>query len=303
MATLHLPAKKPGPKIVEKAYTKEDFKLLESKFRKIISINAKRALHIERPDVILTLDKILVISRDEKPPKNHVDYYKKKKWNLKRRYPRPEYEYTLKPTKRPTLRTLKSHYRKNCETLNMVFEQAVKENIPVRFGPKVLRTQDAIKFFESKQDNLQKMIERPYYPPTREIVKKLVNTKTERRKEEKRVIQAIQKTYSVKELRKFQKFYEWREWKRERLALMAAYFNYKLNWYREKCLAKGIKFSKVRKLRPCLDLNHEVYYRSRRDKYIPEEVFNHTFNPFPTDYRAPRFCYPSKTERTVQTAF
>lgn len=84
-------------------------------------------------------------------------------------------------------------------------------------------------------------------------------------------------------------------------ASLAEYFNQCLRRYRNKALSRGEKFSKVRPLKPCLDLNHEVYYRSKRDKYIPLEVFNHTFNPFPNVHHPRRYCYPEAPKPSVQT--
>lgn len=88
---------------------------------------------------------------------------------------------------------------------------------------------------------------------------------------------------------------------RKLLPLKAEYFNQCLRRYRNKALSRGEKFSKVRPLKPCLDLNHEVYYRSKRDKYIPLEVFNHTFNPFPNVHYPRRYCYPAAPKPSVQT--
>ena len=108
-------------------------------------------------------------------------------------------------------------------------------------------------------------------------------------------------TYSPQEILRYQKWYTWREKARKLLPLKAEYFNQCLRKYRNMALSRGEKFSKVRPLKPCLDLNHETYYRTRRDKYIPLEVFNHTFNPYPNVHHARRFCYPEKAHPTVSS--
>ena len=111
----------------------------------------------------------------------------------------------------------------------------------------------------------------------------------------------MSQTYTAHEIITYQKWYEWREKARKLLPLKAEYFNQCLRRYRNKALSRGEKFSKVRPLKPCLDLNHEVYYRSKRDKYIPLEVFNHTFNPFPNVHYPRRYCYPAAPKPSVQT--
>ena len=68
----------------------------------MLSRAAMRALFMDNPDVILTIDKLMVISRDHKHPQNRKDPYGRKIWYLPNRYLRPEYEYTVKPKEKPT---------------------------------------------------------------------------------------------------------------------------------------------------------------------------------------------------------
>ena len=151
----------------------------------------------------------------------------------------------------------------------------------------------------AKRDRLKRMQTREPYKYTRKIVLKL--SKSDKRSREREVLKKMSQTYTAHEIITYQKWYEWREKARKLLPLKAEYFNQCLRRYRNKALSRGEKFSKVRPLKPCLDLNHEVYYRSKRDKYIPLEVFNHTFNPFPNVHYPRRYCYPEAPKPSVQT--
>ena len=152
---------------------------------------------------------------------------------------------------------------------------------------------------KAKRDRLKRMQTREPYKYTRKIVLKL--SKSDKRSREREVLKKMSQTYTAHEIITYQKWYEWREKARKLLPLKAEYFNQCLRRYRNKALSRGEKFSKVRPLKPCLDLNHEVYYRSKRDKYIPLEVFNHTFNPFPNVHHPRRYCYPEAPKPSVQT--
>ena len=100
MATLHLPSR--DKVILSRTETRKKFDELPDWDKMMLSRAAMRALFIDNPDVILTIDKLKVISRDHKHPQNRKDPYGRKIWYLPIRYLRPEYEYTLKPKERPT---------------------------------------------------------------------------------------------------------------------------------------------------------------------------------------------------------
>lgn len=267
----------------------------------MLSRAAMRALFMDNPDVILTIDKLKVISRDHKHPQNRKDPYGRKIWYLPNRYLRPEYEYTVKPKEKPTWEEMAKEYRSKRNKSSRCVTSAQKENRKIQLCHRHFYVDEYMELMATKvkKERLKRMQTREPYKYTRKIVLKL--SKSDKRSREREVLKKMSQTYTAHEIITYQKWYEWREKARKLLPLKAEYFNQCLRRYRNKALSRGEKFSKVRPLKPCLDLNHEVYYRSKRDKYIPLEVFNHTFNPFPNVHYPRRYCYPEAPKPSVQT--
>lgn len=94
----------------------------------MLSHAAMRALFMDNPDVILTIDKLKVISRDHKHPQNRKDPYGRKIWYLPNRYLRPEYEYTVKPKEKPTWEEMAKEYRSKRNKSSRCVTSAQKEN-------------------------------------------------------------------------------------------------------------------------------------------------------------------------------
>lgn len=299
MATLHLPSR--NNVILSRTETKRKFADLSEYEKKELSLAAQRALFMDNPDVILTIDKLKVISRTFKHPKNRKDSYGRKIWYLPIRYLRPEFEYTLKPKQELSWEEMSKNYkRKKILSANSV-RSAKEENRKIQLCHRHFYVDEYMEIMASKakQENLKRYQNRAPYKPVRNIVMKLISNG--QRAKEREVLKKMTETYSPKEILRYQKWYAWREKARKLLPLKAEYFNQCLRKYRNMALSRGEKFSKVRPLKPCLDLNHETYYRTRRDKYIPLEVFNHTFNPYPNVHHARRFCYPEKAHSTVSS--
>ena len=95
MATLHLPSR--DKVILSRSETRKKFDELSDWDKMMLSRAAMRALFMDNPDVILTIDKLKVISRDHKHPQNRKDPYGRKIWYLPIRYLRPEFECTVNP--------------------------------------------------------------------------------------------------------------------------------------------------------------------------------------------------------------
>ena len=299
MATLHLPSR--DKVILSRTETRKKFDELPDWDKMMLSRAAMRALFMDNPDVILTIDKLKVISRDHKHPQNRKDPYGRKIWYLPNRYLRPEYEYTVKPKEKPTWDEMAKEYKSKRIKSSRSVTSAQKENRKIQLCHRHFYVDEYMELMatKAKRDRLKRMQTREPYKYTRKIVLKL--SKSDKRSREREVLKKMSQTYTAHEIITYQKWYEWREKARKLLPLKAEYFNQCLRRYRNKALSRGEKFSKVRPLKPCLDLNHEVYYRSKRDKYIPLEVFNHTFNPFPNVHYPRRYCYPEAPKPSVQT--
>ena len=78
MATLHLPSR--DKIILSRTETRKKFDELPDWDKMMLSRAAMRALFMDNPDVILTIDKLRVISRDHKHPQNRKDPYGRKIW-------------------------------------------------------------------------------------------------------------------------------------------------------------------------------------------------------------------------------
>lgn len=299
MATLNLPSRKNV--ILSRAETKKRFEDISDYDKAELARAAKRALSIDNPDVILTIDKLKVISRTFKHPRNRKDSYGKKIWFLPIRHLRPEYEYTVKPKKELTWEEMAKNYKSKKILASRSVTKAKDDHRKIQLCNRHFYVEEYIDLMATKRfrDNLKRHQNKAPYKPVRNIVKKLIQDG--RKAREREVLQKMTQTFSAEELRGYQKWYEWREKARRLLPLKAEYFNQCLRKYRNMLLSRGQTFSKVRPLKPCLDLNHETYYRTRRDKYIPAEVFNHTFNPYPQVHHARRFCYPEKAHSTVSS--
>ena len=95
MATLHLPSR--DKVILSRTETRKKFDELPDWDKMMLSRAAMRALFMDNPDVILTIDKLKVISRDHKHPQNRKDPYGRKIWYLPNRYP-VSYTHLTLPT-------------------------------------------------------------------------------------------------------------------------------------------------------------------------------------------------------------
>ena len=137
MTTLHLPSR--DKVILSRTETRKKFDELPDWDKMMLSRAVMRALFLDNPDVILTIDKLKVISRDHEHPQNRKDPYGRKIWYLPNRYLRPEYEYTVKPKEKPTWEEMAREYKskriKSSELLlshkkkNEMIHQSVQKKI------------------------------------------------------------------------------------------------------------------------------------------------------------------------------
>lgn len=269
------------------------FDELSHHVKRVLSVTAKRALETEYPDVILSLDKILLVNRKPKRYTKHIDPYWRPINYLPTRFLRPEFEYTVKAVPISTWEELCVHYREKRRKQKLVLRETIASGGIIPFTWHLFKGEQVYGWQELMRKNLTDFQNRPPYIYTQRLYSQVANTKPDRRKKEKRVLKALSTHNTPQMAARAAKWFAWRDRKRKQLPIMADYFNWRIRVFREEARSKGIKTSKVRPLKPCLDLNHETYYRTLRDKYIPYEIFNNSFNPFP-DYHERRVRYLQK---------
>ena len=198
MATLHLPSR--NNVILSRTETKRKFADLSEYEKKELSLAAQRALFMDNPDVILTIDKLKVISRTFKHPKNRKDSYGRKIWYLPIRYLRPEFEYTLKPKQELSWEEMSKNYkRKKILSANSV-RSAKEENRKIQLCHRHFYVDEYMEIMASKakQENLKRYQNRAPYKPVSNIVMKLISNG--QRAKEREVLKKMTETYSPKEI-------------------------------------------------------------------------------------------------------
>lgn len=269
------------------------FDALSHHIKRVLSVTAKRALETEYPDVILSIDKILLINRKPRRPKKRIDGYYRKIERLPLRILRPEYEYTVKPVPLKTWEDLCADYTRVRRRNKRVLRKTIEAGEIIPFGWKLFKFEDILARKPRMLKRLAAYQKREPYIYTQRLYYKIANTKAIQRKRERKVLKALSTPNSPQKAARAAKWFAWRDRMRKELPLRAEYFNWRIRVFREEAHARGLQTSKVRPLKPCLDLNHETYYRTLRDKYIPYEIFNSTFNPYPPKHET-RIRYPEK---------
>ena len=219
MATLHLPSR--DKVILSRTETRKKFDELPDWDKMMLSRAAMRALFMDNPDVILTIDKLKVISRDHKHPQNRKDPYGRKIWYLPNRYLRPEYEYTVKPKEKPTWEEMAKEYKSKRIKSSRSVTAAQKENRKIQLCHRHFYVDEYMELMatNAKRDRLKRMQTREPYKYTRKIVLKL--SKSDKRSREREVLKKMSQTYTAHEIITYQKWYEWREKARKLLPLKA----------------------------------------------------------------------------------
>ena len=163
MATLHLPSR--DKVILSRTETRKKFDELPDWDKMMLSRAAMRALFMDNPDVILTIDKLKVISRDHKHPQNRKDPYGRKIWYLPNRYLRPEYEYTVKPKEKPTWEEMAKEYKSKRIKSSRSVTAAQKENRKIQLCHRHFYVDEYMELMatNAKRDRLKRMQTREPY--------------------------------------------------------------------------------------------------------------------------------------------
>ena len=167
MATLHLPSR--DKTILSRTETRKKFDELPDWDKMMLSRAAMRALFMDNPDVILTIDKLKVISRDHKHPQNRKDPYGRKIWYLPIRYLRPEYEYTLKPKEKPTWEEMAKEYKSKRIKSSRSVTSAQKEDRKIQLCHRHFYVDEYMELMatKAKRDRLKRMQTREPYKKDR----------------------------------------------------------------------------------------------------------------------------------------
>ena len=152
---------------------------------------------MDNPDVVLTIDKLKVISRDHKHPQNRKDPYGRKIWYLPNRYLRPEYEYTLKPKEKPTWEEMAKEYKSKRIKSSRSVTSAQKENRKIQLCHRHFYVDEYMELMatKAKKERLKRMQTREPYKYTRKIVLKL--SKSDMRSREREVLKKMSQTYTA----------------------------------------------------------------------------------------------------------
>lgn len=248
--------------------------------RRLLSAWALRALTEPKADVILTAYSSHCVIRKPRRVITKEDGFGRTIYIIPPRALRPEYEY-LKP--KPVELTLEEKY----ERFRRLFEEGDEEirRMDAR-GEKIQRGE---LFFSSeeylarmdlfREEAFKRMKAQLPYPPVVREVRRFIRVGEQSAKflEENRAEHLRRRTdadsfLAPKEL-------DWLNRQRALLPLKAEYFNREVARRRAIFLKEGRPFFKVRPLKPYKDLQGDTFYRNVRDRFLPEEIFDHKFHP------------------------